>query len=84
MIHHEQNQGHTLGRRRETSNTETENWRACSIQQEKRGKLEVQAYITVVSAHGKLRQEVFKESKASLGYRIKSYLKRNKQKLRDG
>lgn len=44
----------------------------------------MQAYITVVSAHGKLRQEVFKESKASLGYRIKSYLKRNKQKLRDG
>lgn len=48
------------------------------------GKLGVRACITVVSARGKLRQEVFKESKASLGYRIKSCLKRNKQKLQDG
>lgn len=31
-----------------------------------------------------MRQEVFNESKASLGYRLKPCLKRNKQKLRDG
>lgn len=42
------------------------------------------ACITAILARGKLRQEVLNESKAGLGYPIKSCLKRNKQKLGDG